>query len=81
MWRRRYLWVIIVAQFVVDVGTVIVSFAQCQPISDFWERGAAGNCWSPFIQQYTGYFQGCEYAPGDCAGDAYSDNIEQRCAH
>lgn len=58
-WRRRFLWTIISIQFVVDVGTVIISFSQCRPITGFWDPSVAANCWPPKVQQYTGYFQGC----------------------
>lgn len=57
-WRKRFLWSIIVIQFVVDVGTVIISFSQCQPIQRFWDSSVDGSCWDPKIQEYTGFFQG-----------------------
>jgi hypothetical protein len=59
-WPKRLLWSIISIQFVVDLGTVIVSFAQCQPIYEFWGPNTKAHCWNPKVQQYTGYFQGCK---------------------
>lgn len=58
LWRKRFLWSIISAQFVVDVGCIIVSFSQCQPIEGFWEGGPNAHCWPAIIQEYAGFFQG-----------------------
>lgn len=60
-WPNRFLWTVVWLQFLVDVATVIVSFAQCQPISAFWEPDPQKYCWSPKVQQYTGFFQGCMF--------------------
>ncbi|KAK2831911.1 hypothetical protein FQN49_007042, partial [Arthroderma sp. PD_2] len=57
-WRSRVLWSLIWIQFVVDIATVIISFAQCRPISKFWNNSIPGSCWAPTVQQNTGYFQG-----------------------
>ncbi|KAI0532439.1 integral membrane protein [Xylaria digitata] len=56
--QRRFLWGIIGLQFVVDVGTVIISFSQCTPIEGFWDKGVNANCWPPYVQQYAGFVQG-----------------------
>jgi hypothetical protein len=56
--RRRILYAIIVIAFVVDLGCVIVSFAQCTPIEAFWDMRPNANCWPKKIQQYAGFFQG-----------------------
>ncbi|CAJ2504619.1 Uu.00g120130.m01.CDS01, partial [Anthostomella pinea] len=56
--RRRSLWAVIGIQFVVDVGTVCISFSQCRPIEGFWDKSLQADCWDPTVQQYTGYFQG-----------------------
>ncbi|KAK3207682.1 hypothetical protein GRF29_96g28712 [Pseudopithomyces chartarum] len=56
--KRRFLWAVMGTQFVVDVGTVIVSFAQCKPVSAYWGPDAKKHCWDPVVQQYTGFFQG-----------------------
>lgn len=60
-WRKIFLWSVIGAQFVVDVGTVIISFSQCRPIEGFWDKGVNADCWEPYVQQYTGFAQGCMY--------------------
>ncbi|EED12777.1 integral membrane protein [Talaromyces stipitatus ATCC 10500] len=57
-WRTRFLWSIIAIQFVVDIVTIIISFAQCRPLSTFWNHDVSGTCWSPSVQQDTGFFQG-----------------------
>ncbi|KAI1630918.1 hypothetical protein F4809DRAFT_634625 [Biscogniauxia mediterranea] len=56
--RRIFLWSIIFIQFVIDVGTVIVSFSQCRPIEGFWDKSVEAECWPPYVQQYTGFLQG-----------------------
>jgi hypothetical protein len=61
--RKVFLWSVIGAQFVVDVGTVIISFAQCRPIEGYWDKSLNADCWPPHIQQYTGFFQGCKSMP------------------
>lgn len=58
--RPKILWTIIATQFVIDVGTVIISMTQCRPIAGFWDRTIAAGCWDPRVQQYTGFFQGCK---------------------
>ncbi|KAI1770224.1 integral membrane protein [Hypoxylon cercidicola] len=56
--RRRFLWAIIWIQFVVDIGTVIISFSQCRPMEGFWNTAADADCWPPYVQQYVGFVQG-----------------------
>jgi hypothetical protein len=58
-WPKRFLWSIIFIQFLVDLGTVIISFSQCQPMYEFWGPNPRAHCWDPKIQRSTGYFQGC----------------------
>ncbi|KAI1764979.1 integral membrane protein [Hypoxylon sp. FL1150] len=55
--RRYFLWAIISIQFVVDVGTVIVSFLQCRPIEGFWNHRVEAECWTPYVQEYVGFVQ------------------------
>lgn len=61
--RRVFLWCIIAVQVVVDVGTVIISFSQCRPIEGFWDQSIESDCWPPYVQQYTGFTQGCNETP------------------
>ncbi|KAI0205106.1 integral membrane protein [Astrocystis sublimbata] len=56
--RRRFLWAIIGIQFVVDVATIAVSFAQCNPINGFWDKSIEADCWPTYVQEYGGYIQG-----------------------
>lgn len=58
-WRRNLLWTLIILQFVVDVATVIVTYAQCTPVRGFWDHSLRAKCWASYIQANTGYFQGC----------------------
>lgn len=60
-WRTRFLWSIMAIQFVVDIVTIIISFTQCRPLSKFWNHDVPGTCWSPSVQQDTGFFQGCRF--------------------
>ncbi|KJZ79192.1 hypothetical protein HIM_01343 [Hirsutella minnesotensis 3608] len=56
--RRRVLQAIIVISLVVDIGTVIISFAQCRPIESFWDGRPNPDCWPKDVQRDTGFFQG-----------------------
>ncbi|OTA82739.1 hypothetical protein M434DRAFT_37017 [Hypoxylon sp. CO27-5] len=55
--RRRFLWAVIWIQFVLDVGTVILIYAQCQPIDGFWNKSINAKCLPPYAQVYAGYLQ------------------------
>ncbi|KAI1455341.1 hypothetical protein F4805DRAFT_476876 [Annulohypoxylon moriforme] len=55
--QRRFLWAIICVQFVVDIGTVIIGLAQCQPLNGYWDPNVGASCWPRAVQQYAGYFQ------------------------
>jgi hypothetical protein len=61
-WRRRFLQTIIACQFIVDIAVVVINYAQCRPLEKYWNPGMEGSCWSPKVQQYTGYLQGCKFA-------------------
>ena len=60
MTRRRILYFIIAAQFIVDIGIVIISLSQCRPIQGWWNHSLKADCWDPRVQQYGGFFQGCK---------------------
>ncbi|KAI0117177.1 hypothetical protein F4814DRAFT_448182 [Daldinia grandis] len=64
---RMFLWTIIGIQFVFDVGAVIISYTQCHPIEAFWNASIDGHCWPPYVQQYTGFFQGSVCSTVDLA--------------
>ncbi|KAI1204110.1 uncharacterized protein F4807DRAFT_472677 [Annulohypoxylon truncatum] len=55
--QRLFLWGIICIQFVVDIGTVIISFSQCRPINGYWDPSVRPSCWPREVQQYAAYFQ------------------------
>ncbi|CEJ91767.1 hypothetical protein VHEMI07459 [[Torrubiella] hemipterigena] len=58
-WRRWILYVII---FVVIVGNslaVVITFAQCTPVSALWmPEMLDADCWDPVIQEHYNYFLG-----------------------
>ncbi|KAI0886761.1 uncharacterized protein GGS22DRAFT_117261 [Annulohypoxylon maeteangense] len=59
--QRYFLWVLIFLLVVINLALVIVTFAQCTPVTFLWGRvgtGTSGTCWDPTVQQYYGYFQG-----------------------
>nr|ALM31982.1 decarboxylase_GME5538 [Daldinia eschscholzii IFB-TL01] len=56
--RRIFLWTVIGIHFVVDVVTVCLTFAQCQPFEGYWDKSIESHCWPPTIQVYIGYLQG-----------------------
>ncbi|KAI0889389.1 uncharacterized protein GGS22DRAFT_70547 [Annulohypoxylon maeteangense] len=63
--RRRLLWVVICAQFIADVGTVIIIYAQCKPVQGFWDKRIEAKCWPAYTQVYAGYLQGSICALSD----------------
>ncbi|PSN70136.1 hypothetical protein BS50DRAFT_585592 [Corynespora cassiicola Philippines] len=56
-----FLWLLIVALFVVNVLLTIITFAQCTPVNLLWKQldptVDADRCWNPAIQNRYGYFQ------------------------
>ncbi|KAI1209448.1 uncharacterized protein F4807DRAFT_467671 [Annulohypoxylon truncatum] len=63
--RRRLLWVVICAQFIADVGTVIIIYAQCKPAQGYWDKQVKSECWPLYTQVYAGYIQGSICALSD----------------
>ncbi|KAH9999723.1 hypothetical protein F4779DRAFT_605284 [Xylariaceae sp. FL0662B] len=66
--QQAFLWVLIFLLVVVNLVLVIVTFAQCTPVTFLWERVRTvshGTCWAPTVQQYYGYFQGSFSALSD----------------
>lgn len=67
-WQEAFLWILIFLLFAVNLVLVIVTFAQCTPVTFLWDRvktASQGTCWSPTVQQYYGYFQGAFSAWSD----------------
>ncbi|KAJ2990118.1 hypothetical protein NUW58_g3112 [Xylaria curta] len=65
---EAFLWVLIFSLVVVNLVLIIITFAQCTPVTFLWNRvrsGAHGTCWAPSIQQDYGYFQGAFSAWSD----------------
>ncbi|TQV91601.1 integral membrane protein [Cordyceps javanica] len=56
--RRGLLWTVIITAFIIDVGTLIISFSQCRPIAAFWDGRENPNCWPKQVQRDAGFFQG-----------------------
>ena len=57
--HKNVLCFFIVSLFFVNLLCVIVTFAQCTPVTALWDR-SRGKCWDPVIQQNFGYFQACK---------------------
>lgn len=58
--RRWFLYGIMVTQFIVNSLTFIFILVQCKPIQLLWDKSLAGSCWDLRVQEYFGYFQGCQ---------------------
>lgn len=59
VWRKRFLWSIIVVSILLDFSTATVIYAQCSPISSFW-TGRREDCLPATVLRGLGSFQGCE---------------------
>ena len=57
--RRRFLYMIIVTQVIVNVTTSALILAQCRPLKSLWDTAVNVDCWGPQVQLYSSYFQGC----------------------
>ena len=53
-WRKWIVWGAVVAAFVFSAVNVILTFAQCSPVSGLWDptllASGQATCWSPLIQ-------------------------------
>ena len=58
--QESVLWFIMVTLFIINLGCVIITFAQCTPVYALWDR-PAGRCWNPIIQLDAGYLQAGAY--------------------
>ncbi|KAI4858816.1 hypothetical protein F4820DRAFT_441582 [Hypoxylon rubiginosum] len=68
--RRQalFLWGLIFLLVVVNLVLIVITFAQCTPVTYLWDRVrnvSQGTCWAPTVQQYYGYFQGAFSAWSD----------------
>ncbi|KAI1354449.1 integral membrane protein [Xylaria sp. FL0043] len=66
--RKAFLCALIVLLIIVNLLLIIVTFAQCRPVTFLWQRvgsNSHGTCWSPTVQQDYGYFQGAFSAFSD----------------
>ncbi|KAI1125486.1 hypothetical protein F5Y10DRAFT_268024 [Nemania abortiva] len=67
-WWETFLWILISLLVIVNLLLIIITFAQCTPVTFLWNRvgsGAHGTCWPPTVQQDYGYFQGAFSAFSD----------------
>lgn len=48
---------------VINLATAITIFTQCPDVASLWDPDTHPNdqCWSPKVQEYTGFFQGGVY--------------------
>lgn len=59
--HRVILWTLVVLQPIVNLVFVLIIFLQCPGLgSGIWEHSGKVRCWSPHVQAYYGYFQGCK---------------------
>ncbi|KAI0544972.1 hypothetical protein F4679DRAFT_562986 [Xylaria curta] len=66
--QEAFLWGLIFFLIVVNLVLIIVTFAQCTPVTFLWNRvgsNSRGTCWTPSVQQNYGYFQGAFSAWSD----------------
>ncbi|CZR67026.1 uncharacterized protein PAC_16925 [Phialocephala subalpina] len=57
--RRWFLWATFWQSLVVNSLTIILIFVQCKDVRTVWDPiGHPGFCWSPTVQEYTGFVQG-----------------------
>ncbi|CAJ2500227.1 Uu.00g030800.m01.CDS01 [Anthostomella pinea] len=66
--REAFLWTLIALLIIVNMLLIIITFAECRPVTFLWDRVgtvAHGTCWSPTVQQDYGYFQGAFSAFSD----------------
>lgn len=57
-WRRWFLYLLILGQFVVNLVMAGVGIGNCNPVHKAWDRDTPGTCLDPRIRRYTGYTQG-----------------------
>jgi hypothetical protein len=59
--RRWLIIFLMVETIIINLVTAITIFTQCQNVNTLWDPvGYPGVCWSPLVQQYTGFFAGCK---------------------
>lgn len=67
--QKAFLWVLIVLLLAINLVLIIITFAQCTPVTLLWERvrmnPPRGTCWAPTIQQSYGYLVGAFSAWSD----------------
>lgn len=66
--QQIFLWILVFLLVVVNLLLIIITFAQCTPVTFLWNRvrpASQGTCWAPTVQQYYGYFQGAFSALSD----------------
>ncbi|KAH8683375.1 hypothetical protein BGZ60DRAFT_561061 [Tricladium varicosporioides] len=57
--RARLLWFTFWQSIIVNLLTCILIFVQCRDVRALWDPiGHPSVCWSPLVQEYTGFVQG-----------------------
>lgn len=65
---RQLLWFIFWESLVVNAITLILVFVQCKDVQSLWDpAGHPPVCWSPKVQEYTGFVQGALNSATDLA--------------
>ncbi len=65
-YRRQFIIFLMVETIVINLVTAITIFTQCPDVRTLWDAGSdfPGTCWSPLVQEYTRFFQGCKIFQG-----------------
>ena len=57
-WIKWTLYSVMVSTFIINVKTVALQFAQCNPPKALWTPGLQSQCWDPLIQADFAIFTG-----------------------
>jgi hypothetical protein len=64
-YRRWFIIFLMTQTIVINLVTAITIFTQCPNVRSLWDPvNFPGKCWSPLVQEYTGFFQGCKILLG-----------------
>jgi hypothetical protein len=55
---KRFIWLIILTQWLVNIVTMIEILVSCKEFQMLWNTNMKHTCLSPMIQANLGYFQG-----------------------
>jgi hypothetical protein len=77
-YRRWFIIFLMTQTIVINLVTAITIFTQCPNVRSLWDPvNFPGKCWSPLVQEYTGFFQGCKILLGIQEGKLTNDRHYQ----